>query len=247
MNNTKVNTINEIEKLFLKKKFIVFMIIMAIISFLSAFFISNIQSKLLFIAMGSISFPLVILSMFTNVLLPLFIFMAASELFPAELSEKTLKLVLLSPINRFKIFISKILAIAFYVCLNLFIVFLSSTVSCLLLHVNIMSIKHIIFSYFIDIIPALILILFSAFISQFFKSSSASIISSILIFIAIKVLSLFISGLNNIIFTSYLNWYSLWTLNINNFFRTANIFIMLLSYGIIFLTAGYYVFDKREI
>lgn len=247
MNNIKINTINEIEKLFLKKKFIVFIIIMAAISFLSTFFISSIQSKLIFIAMGSISFPLVILSMFTNILLPLFVFMAASELFPAELNDKALKLVLIRPISRFKIFISKILAIAFYVCLNLFVIFLSSTISCLLLHVNILSLQYIIFSYTIDIIPALILILFTVFIAQFFKSSSASIISCILIFIGVKVLSLFVSGLNNILFTSYLNWYSLWTFGTNNFFRIINIFLMLLAYGIIFFTVGYYIFDKREI
>lgn len=247
MNNIKINTINEIEKLFLKKKFIVFIIIMAVISFLSTFFISSIQSKLIFIAMGSISFPLVILSMFTNILLPLFVFMAASELFPAELNDKALKLVLIRPISRFKIFISKILAIAFYVCLNLFAIFLSSTISCLLLHVNILSLQHIIFSYTIDIIPALILILFTVFIAQLFKSSSASIISCILIFIGVKVLSLFASGLNNVLFTSYLNWYPLWTFGINNFFRVINIFLMLLAYGIIFFTVGYYIFDKREI
>lgn len=247
MNGIKANTINEIQKLFFKKKFIVFIIIMAVISFLSAFFISGIQSKLVFIAMDSISFPLMVLSVFTNILLPLFIFMAASELFPGEISDKTLKLVLTKPISRFKIFISKIVTVTVYACLSLFVVFLASTISCLLLHVNIISLQYVIFSYLIDIIPALILVLFTILIAQFFRSSSSSIIACILIFIGIKVLSLFIPGLNNIIFTAYLNWNSLWISGTSNFFRTANVFFMLLAYGIIFFTVGYYIFDRREI
>lgn len=247
MYNIKMNTINEIQKLFSKKKFIVFMIFMVVISFLSAFFISSIQAKLVFIAMSSMSFPLMVLSVFVNILLPLLIFMAASELFPGEISDRSLKLVLIMPISRLKIYVSKIIAISILVCLNLFVVFLASTISSLVLHVNIISLHYVISSYLIDIIPALILILFAVFIAQFFTSSSASIISCLLIFAGIKVLSLFISGLNNMIFTSYLNWYSLWTLGTNNFYRNSNIFLMLFAYGIIFFTIGYYIFDRREI
>jgi len=65
MNNLKANIINEVGKLFLKKKIIVFLIITAIICFLSAFFISSIQEKLVFIAVDSVSFPLMTLSIFT--------------------------------------------------------------------------------------------------------------------------------------------------------------------------------------
>ena len=103
------------------------------------------------------------------------------------------------------------------------------------------------FAYFIDIFPAVILALFASFISQFFKSSSGAIITCILFFIAIKGLSLFISGLNNMVFTSYLNWYSLWSIGGFSFFRTINILFMILSYGVIFFTTGYYLFDKKEV
>jgi ABC-2 type transport system permease protein len=247
MNSLKANTLNELEKLFLKKKTIVFLIIMALISFLSMFFISNIQSKLVFIAISSISFPLMVLSVLANVFLPLFIFMAAAELFPGEIADRTLKLVLTKPISRFKVYVSKITALSIYIIINLLIVFLVTTITALLLHVNILSISHVLFSYLIDIIPAIILAVFAAFVVQFFRSNNAALVSCILIFLGIRAVSLFITGLNNNIFTSYLNWYSLWSANGASLSRALIIFLLLLSYGIIFFTTGYYMFDKKEI
>jgi ABC-2 type transport system permease protein len=247
MSSFKANTINELEKLFLKKKTIVFLIIIALTSFLSIFFISSIQSKLVFISMSSVSFPLMVLSMLTNIFLPLFIFMAAAELFPGEIAERTLKLVLTKPISRLKVYMSKITAISIYIIINLLVVFLVTTITALILNVSVVSISHVLFSYMIDIVPALILVIFAVFVVQFFKTNSAAIISCILIFLGIRALALFITGLNNNVFTSYLNWYSLWFTNGTSFSRTLIIFLLLLSYGIIFFTSGYYMFDKKEI
>lgn len=78
MDSLNANIINELQKLFAKKKTWILLVITGIICFLSAFFITSIQLKLVFISMSSVSFPLMVLSVFTNVFLPLFIFMAAS-------------------------------------------------------------------------------------------------------------------------------------------------------------------------
>ncbi|MBZ9634406.1 ABC transporter permease [Clostridium sp. FP1] len=248
MNNLKANIINEVQKLFLKKKITVLLIITAIICFLSASFISSIQAKLVFIAMDSISFPLMTLTIFTNIFLPLFIFMAVAELFSGELGDKSLKLVLIRPISRLKIFISKNTAIAIYIIINLVVVFVVSMLSSMLLNSkSSFNVPNIMFAYFIDVIPAVVLALFASLIAQFFKSSSGAIITCILCFIGIKVLSLFLSGLNNMLFTSYLNWYSRWTVGQLSFLTTINTLFMVLSYGVIFFTVGYYFFDKKEV
>ena len=109
MKSLKANIINEIQKLFLKKKTTVLLIITAVMCFISAFFISSIQAKLSFIALGSVSFPLMTLSIFTNIFLPLFIFMAVAEVFSGEVGNKSLKLVLIRPISRLKFLFLKIL------------------------------------------------------------------------------------------------------------------------------------------
>lgn len=247
MNNIRANTINELQKLFLKKKIIVLLILAAFISFLPAFFISTIQAKLIFISLDSVSFPLIILSVFTNVLLPLFVFIAAAELFSGEVGDKTIKLVLSRPISRFKVYLTKIIALTVYAGINLIVVFLVSTFSAVILKLNYQNITHILFSYIIDIIPAVVLIIFSAFIVQFFRSSSAALISSILVFVFIKIIGFFIKGANNAVFTSYLNWYPMWSVEGNSILRVLNILLMLAAYGIIFFTVGFYSFDKKEL
>lgn len=247
MVSLKANIINELQKLFAKKKTSVFLIILGLLCFLSAFFITSIQRKLIFMSMSSVSFPLLVLSIFTNVILPLFIFMAAAELFSGEIADKTMKLVLTMPISRLKIYISKIIAIGIYIFINLLVLFLASTISSLCLSLGSISIYHVIFGYLIDMVPVLILIIFAAFIVQFFKSSSSALVSCILLFVGIRIIALLNTGLNTNIFTSYLNWYSLWFRSGANLLRTGNIFLLLLSYGIIFFTVGYFIFDRKEI
>jgi len=248
MHNLNANIINEVQKIFLKKKTTMFLIITAIICFLSAFFISSIQQKLVFVAIDSVSFPLMTLSIFTNIFLPLFIFMTVAEVFSGEVGDRSLKLILIRPISRLKIFISKNIAIAIYIIINLAVVLVVSMLSSMLLNGKSgINVPQIMFAYFIDVIPAAVLALFASFIVQFFKSSIGAVITSILCFIGIKILALFVSGLNNIIFTSYLNWYSIWTVAQNSFLGTINTLFMVLSYGVIFFTMGYYFFDKRQV
>ncbi|WP_088228839.1 ABC transporter permease subunit [Desulfosporosinus sp. FKB] len=247
MDSLKANIINEVRKLFLKKKTIVYLVLMAIMSFLTAFFIATIQAKLIFIAVNSFSYPLMLLAIFTNIFLPLFVFMAASDLFSGEVADRTLKLVLTMPVSRFKIYLSKIVAVSIYVILNFILIFLVSMLSAFCLKITITSITSVVVGYLADIIPALILVIFASFIAQFFRSGSTALISSIFIFIGIKALSLFNTLLNNNIFTTYLNWYSLWLPNGTNLLRGLNLLLLLLAYGIIFFTVGYYLFDKKEI
>lgn len=246
MNNVRANVINELQKLFLRKKTIVFLILTAVVSFLPALFISAIQAKLMFVSLNSVSFPLINLSIFTNVLLPLFIFLAAAELFAGEVGNRTMKLVLTRPISRFKVFLSKTLALAIYAVIILLVVFIISTASAIIFRLNSQNITGVMFSYIIDIIPAFVLIIFSVLIVQFFRSSSAALISSILAYIGIRVISLLVKGFSNVAFTSYLNWYSMWSLQGNTIFRAINTLLMMAAYGLIFFTLGYYVFDKKE-
>lgn len=249
MNSLKANIINEIQKLLLRKKTFVLLMIVSAGCFLPAFFITSIQKRFIYVSLASLSYPLMILSVFTNVLLPLFIFMAASELFAGEVGSKALKLVLLRPISRFKVFVSKNIALVVYIFVNLSVVLLVSILSCLALNEGTIlpNISQIIFAYFIDIIPAIILAVFAAFLAQFFRSSSGALTAGILLYVVIRILSIFIGGLNNIIFTSYLNWYSIWHISGNGVLKSINVFFMVLAYGIIFFTLGYHLFDKKEL
>jgi ABC-2 type transport system permease protein len=239
------NVLNETQKLFLKKKTIVSLLIIALISFLPAFFITSIKQKLIFIALDSINYPSIILSILTNLLLPLFIFMVSAELFSGEVADGTMKLVLIRPISRLKIFISKNIAIGFYILSCLVIALFVSIISSMLLKLPIDHILNVISTYLMDIIPAFVFMIFAILVVQFFKSSSTALISGILVYIGIQILTLFISGLNNILFTNYLNWSHEW-LSSGALLFNLNHFFMLLGYMIVFFIIGFYYFDKQE-
>lgn len=247
MDNLRASITNEVQKLFLKKKTFVFIVILVIISSLSAFLLSTIQTRLMFISLTSISFPLLMLSIVTNVFLPLFVFMAAAELFSGEIADRTLKLALTMPISRLKIYLSKLTAIVLYAILNLLVVLVVSTLSALASNIGIASISQVFLSYLVDIVPLIVLAIFAAFIVQLFRSSSTALISCILAYVGIRVLGLVVAGLNNDLFTTYLNWSSLWFSGGIGFLQNINLLILLLAYGIIFFTLGYYVFDKKEV
>lgn len=249
MDTLRANIINETEKLFLKRKTKVFLFIIALICFMSAFFMSKIQASLGFLALSSISFPLISLSIITNVFLPLFIFMVAAEVFSSEMGNRTLKVVLTKPISRLKVFISKNVAIVIYIIINLAVVLLVSILAESFLNSKLMwqSMPNILWAYVIDIVPQMVLSLFAVLIAQFFKNSSGTIVTCLLAFIALQILGFIFRGFSNVIFTSYLNWYSYLPIGTGNIIREVTVFFMVIAYGVIFFTAGYYIFDNKDV
>jgi ABC-2 type transport system permease protein len=102
-------------------------------------------------------------------------------------------------------------------------------------------------AYSIDIIPALVFTITAVFIAQFFKSSSTALISSIFIYIALYFLSMFFPLVLRLSFTNYLDLHVIWLSGNIGILRIANTLLMIASYGIIFFSAGYYFFDKRDL
>ena len=239
------NIINESEKLFLKKKTIFFFIITAIIPFLSAILLSKFQNSFGIAAISPLGFMVTMLDLFTTLFLPLFIVMAAADEFSGEISDRTLKLTLLRPISRFKVYTSKIMSIGIYIIATLLIILISSTLSGLFLGNGSMvfqNIKITIAAFF----PAMGIALLSVFIAQIFKNASGAIITLIFVFIGLRILGFFIPIILRISLISYLNWHVLWLGNVG-IGRLSNIFVIILSYYIIFFAAGFGIFDNKDI
>lgn len=237
--------INESEKLFIKKKTIFFFIITAVIPFLSAILLSKFQSNFGIGAINPSGFMVTMLDLFTTLFLPLFIVMAAADEFSGEISDRTLKLTLLKPISRFKVYLSKVISIGIYIIATLLIILVSSTLSGLFLGNGSMlfqNIKITIAAFF----PAMGIGLLAVFIAQIFKNASGAIITLIFLFIGLKVLGIFLPLIARISLISYLNWHVLWLGNVG-MGRLTNIFVVILSYYIIFFAAGFGIFDSKDI
>lgn len=133
MNSLYANFINETQKMFLKSKVVACFIISAIIPVGLALLIALLHNKVGVLAISTAGLPVFILGLFTSVLLPLFIFMWAADIFAGEVGEGSLKIVLVRPISRFNIYLSKIMALGMSTILLLATIFIFSLLSGLFL------------------------------------------------------------------------------------------------------------------
>lgn len=244
------NTLNELDKIFLKKKNIFFLCLTAIITAVFSIAINLFQSKFGIAAVTGSNYPIAVLGYLVKIFLPLFIFLAAADLLAGEIQHKTLKLTVVRPISRFKVYLSKNIAIGAYAIINLFVVLFVSIIAGMFFSVKgglLSGIIRSLAAYGIDIIPVLVLTITAVFITQFFSSSSTTLISSIFIYIALYGLSMFFPLVLRLSFTNYLDLHVLWLSGNVSFLKLINTLLMLVSYGIIFLSAGFYFFDKRNL
>jgi hypothetical protein len=135
MNLYLAGTVNEFEKLLAKKKYIVFFIIeiaICVLLLLIETALNRVSGGI--IEFGAADMSLVMLTFFIQIYIPLIIFMASCDIFSSEIQDGTVKAVLMRPISRLKIFLSKItavmlLAVGFLASLFLVTVFLEALFS----------------------------------------------------------------------------------------------------------------------
>ena len=244
------NILNETQKLFLKKKTIALLVVTAILPIASAVILSIFQKNIGIIPVNANQFSIFILGLFINYVLPLFITMAAVDIFTGEFNDRTLKAVLLRPISRFKVFSSKIICIGIYIVVYLITLLLFSTISGSFLQGDGSFLNGFLLgmvAYIVSVIPMIGIGIAAAFISQLFKSSSGALVIAIIIYITLSVTSRFFPVLSRSLLTSYSDWYLLWigsTVLVGKIFNAA---IVILSYCLILFAGGFYLFDKKEI
>ncbi len=241
---------SELSKLLAKKKYIVFLIISVLIC------VCTILSQLLIalVSHDSVSyrvnnFPIMMLPFFAEILIPLIIFMAVSDSIGTELADNSIKAMLLRPINRFKLFTAKLLA-CFTVSGALFLaVLISSTVIDFIVNGPSGFQRYFIYnlgSYIMDLLPMILLALMAALINLVSKGTTLAMFLCILIYAIMKFFSYFIGITDGMLFTSYLQWHKLWIGSTLPFHALISKICLLIGYGTVMFSAGYYLFDKRD-
>jgi ABC-2 type transport system permease protein len=245
----RASFINEIEKMYKKKKAVVIVVISLIVIVLGQLAVSGIRSGL-GLRTGSSQFPILVLSVFVNTILPLFTALVTIDVFTGEFSQNNMKILLTRPVTRLKIFSAKIAAIAFFVMANLLVVMLLSIIAGLIFNsttVSFVEFIKVILSYLVTIIPVMALALIIVIFANIFKSSTAVFFISILMFIVFKALGYVFSQYSSLFITSMLSWYNLWIAENIPFLKVLRLFLIMLGYAIMSFTAGFYLFDKRDL
>jgi len=245
---------NEVIKLFTHKKYIVFMVLGALFSVFNSFLgnmirngISTLSGQTLTIDMGFT--PTAALPLSANILLPLLIFMGATDLFTTEFADLTIKASLIRPIHRAKLYFAKVLAILVYVALYLAAILIIGEITGLISGAvrTPQAFFNAIWAYALTLVPMFILIVFSSLISLLFKSGTLVMFMLIFSMLFLGALSLILPLSRDLLFTNYLLWHNLWLGSVPSFGRMLNICLILFGYGAVFTFGGMIVFERRDV
>lgn len=241
--------INELKKLYKKKKVVVAASVSLIFIILGQLSITILRSGFGVRGVSSMEFPLLVLSVIVNSILPLFTALVTIDSFSGEFSQNTMKITITRPVTRLKFFTAKVASIMIFILVNLLFVMIFSILVGLIFNSNfftIESILRIVISYLVTLIPMLILVLIIVLLTNVLKSGISVFFVTILIFIIFKALEIIFSSYSSLFFTSMLDWYTLWIMSNISFLKIFRQFLMMFSYVILLFTTDYYLFDKKD-
>ena len=242
--------VNEIEKLCKKKKALAAVILALAVIVFGQLVIVGVRSGFGLRGAGSVEFPMLVLSVAVNTILPLFTALVTIDSFSGEFSQNSLRITLTRPVSRFKIFSAKITAIFVFICAMLLLLLVFSLLAGFIFNANsatVASLVRTVLSYFVSLLPMLVLAIGIVLLTNVFKSGISVFFVSILLFIGLKALELFFSQYASLLLTNQLDWYNLFLMNSLPLGKIARQFLLMLGASLMLFTAGFYLFDQKEL
>lgn len=239
--------INELFKMSKKKKITAGLIFSVLSVMVLAIIVYSVNNFAGIRVTGSSEFPIMVLTILSYSLFPLFTAFICIDMFAGEFSDHTIKLTLTGPASRVKVFFGKILAAATFLIGNLAFVMVLSVITSFFINRSIPNLFKVLISYMMAFIPIFIFALVVILIANLAKGTTSTFMLSIALFLVISGLSLVFPQIQSFLFTSAFNWYRLILGSYINYSKIFRILLILLGYGIMLMAAGYYFFEKKDI
>lgn len=249
MNTIMAGTINETYKIVKRKKFI-FLFSISMLVAITASVINMVTGSHFGVSLFKNStLPVTILNLMSSILLPLFVLLLTSDLFSGELADNSIVMSMVRPITRSKIYISKMLSIAISILALLMATFVASLIASFFggnFNDIISRLPANLMSYIFAVVPLMLIAVITAFAAQFTRSGSLTVVIMILASVLMSVVTVFVPQVVSFLPTTYMTWYQ-------NFYSgvdltlVINEFLYILAYGIIFMFAGTYLFEQKDI
>ncbi|OCT16433.1 hypothetical protein A8709_03115 [Paenibacillus pectinilyticus] len=246
----KAAFVNEAVKLLKKKKMMAAAILSILAVMIGQIAVTTIKHGLGLRVVGSVEFPIVVLSFITYTLLPLFAIFVAIDMFNGESSSNTMKITLLRPVSRFGVFSAKVLNLALFIAGNLLFVMLLSLLAGFIFNpssASLPGILKVILSYGLTFFPVFVFALIVVLLSNVIQGGLAVFFLSILVFIVFNSLGIVFSSYSSFFITSMFDWYTLWISETINVFKIFRQILIMSGCGIMVFTTGYYLFDSKDI
>jgi len=237
----------EVKKIFLRKKYVAFMIIGISVCLIWAgigSLASGVAVRVSGMPINLMPTPMGIFPFFAQTLIPLLIFMGASDLLTAE--SVVMKAVIGRPVERWKLYLSKMLAIMSYVAIYLAAIFVVSAVLGASRMVGASELTQALLAYALTLLPLMVLTLFAGLIALFGRSPALTMLVLIGSYLLMRVLPIVFPIFGELLFTSHIGWHRVWIGVRPSTTRLVHMFSIVFGYGIVFFAAGSLVFDRKE-
>lgn len=237
----------ELFKLAHRKKYLVFIILGALVS-IGRWGGTALIAKL---SLGQVvvksNIALEMLPFAVEILIPIIMFIAISDLFTHEYSSDTLKLSLLQPITRFKLLSAKAAAVIILGGISLIAMYIINIIVQLISGGSVTNGLVTFAAYIIDIIPLIGIAFLGILVNVSLKGSTSATLLSLAIYGIMKYMGLYVSGTESFLFTASAKLHQL------ILGQAVPIHILMYKFGIlagsilILYSLSYIIFDRKNV
>jgi ABC-2 type transport system permease protein len=209
MNTIQANTFNEMQKLLTKRVTKLFLIAAVLIPVLTKLLVNNLfLTDWMALPTENINFTL--LDLFVTILIPLFIFIAATDLFIGEGERGTLFQV--RPISRMELFLSKVMAISVFSLFILLLDWLAVIISSAVLDkvFDMAAIPSSLGAFIVSWFPLIVLTALAVMVALFVHSSVLAISGMIVLYLMMMFIPYVLPNSLYLLPSAYLDWYMQW-------------------------------------
>jgi ABC-2 type transport system permease protein len=244
MNTILVNSLNEIQKLLSKRITKLLLFAAFLLPMLTKFLVNNLfLTDWMALPTENINFTL--LDLFVTMFIPLYIFIASTDLFTGEAERGTLFQV--RPISRMELFLSKLTAIGIITLFVLLLEWLSVMISSAIFDstFEFITIASSLGAFIISWYPLMVISAFAIMVALFIQSSVLAISSMIVLYLVMMFIPYILPASLYLLPSSYLDWYMQWLGDVS-FRWILQTVTYLCSSFVLFFSLGYYMFNRKE-
>ena len=238
-----LNTGSELKKLLMKKKYLVLTVLGAIICILRIggnVLVSKITGGEVVIKSNLI---MEMVGFVFDILVPLIIFMAVTDLFASEVPEDRMKASLLRPLTRFKVMTLAVFVLGCMVTLAMFVI---SLIVQIVSGNSLRSVPITFAAYLINMIPLIAIVSMALLINMISKSPTLAMLLCIVVYVFFKYLNYYITPVGQMVFTAYSQWHKIWIGNVLPFTALISKIGILFGSILILYTLSYIIFDSKD-
>jgi ABC-2 type transport system permease protein len=249
MTSFRASLVNEMEKIALRRKTAGLLLFTLLLPSLLALLERYARGDFGLALYTGSGFPLAVLGIMTDYVLPLLLIMQAADSWTSEFSEGTIKLSWMRPLSRWKLFASKQLSLVISIGVFLVVSWVSAVAAALLFQIGDLSLSTVIQSllaYLVAIVPMTALSTAAVWINQWLKSPTTAVMLGILFYMGARLSAFFLDSLLKYSPVAYTDWHLLWLGGID-WSKLASIFLFLAGCSIVCFTIAFYQFERKAI